>query len=385
MDVPPNWVGYELGLSPPKLRAIGKAAFASPPYGEPPRLRVGPPPASGEPAREPASELRAQTSDGTIYQVRVDPEDMAKIASKAARFGLDGASQFSNPPTEADPPAPSNQGDMVLGWSSGVDNRVRWSNSNSDWPRDTIGVVSPSGSNWCTGTLFWGRLVLTAAHCLWNGTGTRVLLKFRAGQDGSTQPYSQSTEEVAYYDQAFVDHNCHNWATAGYDYICQRHDWAVLAIASTPYSSTFGTSPGYMNFTSTFSDSTVVTWVKYHYGYPGCSASGGGPAGCVANSLWGQTSKCGNGSFFNPMPGTGWNREFYHGCDMSGGHSGGPLYTWSPGSSGPYLVGVNIAEACTGSSCTEANVGPITTLVPNLALRLDKAITDSMTYWRSIY
>ena len=62
---------------------------------------------------------------------------------------------------------------------------------------------------------------------------------------------------------------------------------------------------------------------------------------------------------------------------MSGGHSGGPLYSWSPGANGPYLLAVNIVESCKGSACGETT--------PIIAIRIDKWLGEQMMYWRSIY
>jgi hypothetical protein len=63
---------------------------------------------------------------------------------------------------------------------------------------------------------------------------------------------------------------------------------------------------------------------------------------------------------------------------MSGGHSGGPLYSWSPGANGPYIVAINIAESCKGADCGSDQT-------PNVAFRIDKSLAEKMSYYRSVY
>jgi hypothetical protein len=94
--------------------------------------------------------------------------------------------------------------------------------------------------------------------------------------------------------------------------------------------------------------------------------------------MWGQSFSCEVGDFFGSVDGL--HRNFWHGCDASPGHSGGPMYSSSPGSNGPYLLGTNIAEL---SSCKAANCSGEPT--PNVAFRIYKKLADKMGYWRSIY
>lgn len=359
LNVPEGWIGHQLGLSAPRLRPVEKVrGFVTPRQGELPSIdriaeQTGP--------TKPGGALRAMGPDGTIYEVLLPEADVAKLGAEMRQRGLNGSSFDSSAPRGAS------------GWSNGADARLRWFNSSADWPRDTIGVVSPNGSSWCTGTLFDGRLVLTALHCILDGYGNWVGAQFRAGQDGASRPFGAVNHVWKYYDQGFFNNNCHHWKTTGYRLVCEQYDWAVLVLADAPRNSSGGT-PGYMGVSYSPSDGTTAAYTMYHAGYPSC-VSGGRPSGCVDNSMWGQSAACAIGSFFNPVG--GWNRNFWHGCDMSGGHSGGPLYSWSPGSGGPYIIATNIAETCTGAACTGA--------VPNVAFRIDQWLFDWLMYWRSIY
>jgi len=354
VEMPADWIGYSVGVSPPRLRRMYQATnVVEAREDDPPSItEVIPVPDTDEVQHK----LMAMGPDGTVYEVHMPPQDLERIGREMKGRELNGASLNAGPPT------------TEKGWSNGIDSRERWYNSSSDWPRDTMGRLSAG----CTGTLFDDRLVLTAFHCLWDGYGNWVSSTFYAGQDGSTFPYAGVSHTWKYWDQGFVDNNCHKWRIYGYTSTCEKYDWAVYVLAQAPQNASGGT-PGYMGFYYS-SDSAVAGFVKYHYGYPGCS-SPGAPDGCVSGSLWGQSFSCQTGSFFGSVG--GWNRNFYHGCDMSGGHSGGPLYSWTPGSNGPYIVATNIAETCQGAACSSQT--------PNVAFRIDQWLGDNMLNWRSQY
>ena len=133
-----------------------------------------------------------------------------------------------------------------------------------------------------------------------------------------------------------------------------------------------------MGYAWNSSDSTVSGWSKYHYGYPSCGEANA-PDDCEDLTLFGQSFTCETASddFFGSVG--GWNRNFNHGCDMSGGHSGGPLYSNSPGSNGPYIVATNITEHPTCDSTSTCNSRP------NRAFRIDSWLAGYLGTWRSQY
>lgn len=361
--IPSNWVGTQLGIAPPTLTPIGKVNIVAPPPGWQADI-VTVVPAIG-PASPLDSKPVAVTSDGTLYGLQLSASDMKAIGSYMTARGLNGAS------------GPEMSGNLSKGWPNGVDDRSLWSYNSApnDYPRRTIGnlyTTTSSGYTDCSATLFSGELILTAAHCLFSSPGSLAWPDaFYPGIDDTTVPYGNYGFTHAWYETAWTNNNC---SGSTYSSTCEMYDWAVLKLNTT-------LNIGWMGLASN-TDSVVAGWYQYSAGYPNCSASGT-PVGCEGWENW-LASGCQIGSFFNLdtscdlVSCANANRNYNFGCATSSGDSGGPLFSYSPGSAGPYIVAEAVHDACTGSSCGGNNT-------PNQAVRLDGTLYTFMVSLKSMY
>jgi glutamyl endopeptidase len=180
-----------------------------------------------ESARERALALSAVmvTPDGTVSEARMDPEAVAVF--ERALLELE---RLGGMPDVAPSDAVDAGGRFTPQAVIGTDNRTRV-NTTTAIPNRYIGRIA-SG---CTGTLITPKHVLTAGHCVSNGSGTWYSdLRFSAGQNGSSYPYGTTA-----WTNVITTNAWHTSASS-------NNDYALITLASAPH----GGYAGYGTFTS---------------------------------------------------------------------------------------------------------------------------------------
>ena len=209
----------------------------------------------------------------------------------------------------------------------GADDRVVYRDTSFPWR--CVGRVRTSQGT-CTGCTIGPRLVLTASHCIdWLAGGGAGWVRFSPAYYNGDGPWGELiATRVIYW----------NRAQGGLTDQETAFDYAVLVLQE-PHGLGY---PGYRTYDDAWNGQDV--W--QHMGYPGDLTGTQRPAfqnRCAietteSESLSGQTGYV-----------------LGHFNDITGGHSGGPVWGWWGNEPWPRVVGVQSAEAATPSRDTSGD------------------------------
>lgn len=359
----------------PELHALGPARMADVPEGSitQPKMMPGGPVAGDRDAVLSKYDGGESGKFGVMY---VDFEKKTEYVASYDRAAVDGVAEKLAELGFAEGSGIEDGIGAPRGLSLNWDNRISMQGmSNTHTLLRTIGLVGGG----CTGTLFGNRLVLTGAHCIFDDEGNyNANNAFAPRRNGTQRPYGTVTSQGAVYPIAYLNDGCDTNYTAA----CVKNDWAILILPPSPWANSPNGAPGYMGF-AWEKDNVVANWDTRNVGYPSCAANTMAPANCVMNVAYADFGCNGTAPAMSDpdarWPLYGNNGKMQTGCDTSPGHSGGPIYSYAPGPSGPYLIGNTVWNQCWRGSCTDESQ------YSSAGIRINQTLYNYMLNLRASY